>query len=80
MTKRILWVGVGIAAGIVIATKASAYVKAYTPKAAREFVLGPDQTDVPIRTLAALWGDFLTYQHEREDELNRQFIARSKRR
>ena len=43
MFKRIFWVGVGVAIGIVAVTKAQAYVKANTPDAARQFLLGPDQ-------------------------------------
>ena len=43
MFKRIFWVGVGVAIGIVAVTKAQAYVKANTPDAARQFLLGPDE-------------------------------------
>ena len=48
MFKRIFWVGVGVAIGIVAVTKAQAYVKANTPDAARQFLLGPDQDNVPV--------------------------------
>ena len=48
MFKRIFWVGVGVAIGIVAVTKAQAYVKANTPDAARQFLLGPDQDNVPM--------------------------------
>ena len=51
MFKRIFWVGVGVAIGIVAVTKAQAYVKANTPDAARQFLLGPDQDNVPMKTL-----------------------------
>ena len=44
MFKRIFWVGVGVAIGIVAVTKAQAYVKANTPDAARQFLLGPDHS------------------------------------
>ena len=44
MFKRIFWVGVGVAIGIVAVTKAQAYVKANTPDAARQFL-------APIRTM-----------------------------
>ncbi len=49
MFKRIFWVGVGVAIGIVAVTKAQAYVKANTPDAARQFLLGPDQDNVPMK-------------------------------
>ena len=54
MFKRIFWVGVGVAIGIVAVTKAQAYVKANTPDAARQFLLGPDQDNVPMKTLEGL--------------------------
>ena len=51
MFKRIFWVGVGVAIGVMAVTKAQAYVKANTPDAARQFLLGPDQDNVPMKTL-----------------------------
>ncbi len=77
--KRAFWIGVGVAAGIVIAAKASSYVKAHTPQQAREFVFGPDQTNVPMSTLQSLWADFNTYRAQREEELNRLYIDRNAR-
>ena len=58
MFKRIFWVGVGVAIGIVAVTKAQAYVKANTPDAARQFLLGPDQDNVPMKTLEGLVNEF----------------------
>lgn len=40
MFKRIFWFLVGFASGLVVASKAQAYVRAHTPRMAREFVLG----------------------------------------
>ena len=54
MFKRIFWVGVGVAIGVMAVTKAQAYVKANTPDAARQFLLGPDQDNVPMKTLEGL--------------------------
>ena len=51
MFKRIFWVGVGVAIGIVAVTKAQAYVKANTPDAARQFLLGPDQDNVSTSSM-----------------------------
>ena len=49
MFKRIFWMGLGVTAGVVLVTKAEAYVRANTPKRAREFVLGEDQDQVASR-------------------------------
>ncbi len=38
-------------AGVVAVSKAQAYVKANTPDKARQFLLGPDQENVGMRTL-----------------------------
>ncbi len=46
MFKRIFWVGVGVAIGVVAVAKAQAYVKANTPDTARQFLLGSDQDHV----------------------------------
>ena len=58
MFKRIFWVGVGVAIGVMAVTKAQAYVKANTPDAARQFLLGPDQDNVPMKTLEGLVNEF----------------------
>ena len=74
MFKRIFWVGVGVAIGIVAVTKAQAYVKA---NAARQFLLGPDQDNVPMKTLEGLVNEFNATRRAREAELNRQYIERA---
>ena len=66
MFKRIFWVGVGVAIGIVAVTKAQAYVKANTPDAARQFLLGPDQDNVPMKTLEGLVNEFNATRRARE--------------
>ncbi|NMM98194.1 hypothetical protein [Bifidobacterium olomucense] len=78
MFKRIFWVGLGMAVGIVAVTKAQAYVKANTPDKARQFLLGPDQEHVAVRTLEGLINEFNTIRRAREDELNRQYIERTR--
>ena len=75
MFKRIFWVGVGVAIGIVAVTKAQAYVN--TPDAARQFLLGPDQDNVPMKTLEGLVNEFNATRRAREAELNRQYIERA---
>lgn len=77
MFKRIFWVGVGVAIGIVAVTKAQAYVKANKPDAARQFLLGPDQDNVPMKTLEGLVNEFNATRRAREAELNRQYIERA---
>ena len=42
MFKRLFWISIGVGIGAVAVTKAQAYVKANTPDAARQFLLGPD--------------------------------------
>ncbi|MUH59049.1 hypothetical protein [Bifidobacterium canis] len=74
MFKRVLWVSVGVALGVVAVSKANAYVKANTPDKARQFLLGPDQENVGARTLQGLVSQFKQAQQERERELNNQYI------
>lgn len=76
MFKRIFWFGVGFAAGMVVASKASGYVRAHTPRMAREFVLGPDQDNVALRTLGSLVEDFKTNFTEKEREMNDSYASK----
>lgn len=74
MLKRLFWVGLGVAAGVVMVSKAQAYVKANTPDKARQFLLGPDQDNVGIRTLEGLVNEFNTIRKSRESELNNRYL------
>ncbi|RBP98339.1 hypothetical protein CRD60_00175 [Bifidobacterium aemilianum] len=76
MFKRIFWVGLGVSLGVVLAAKAQAYVRAKTPDAARQFVLGPDQDHIPSRTLQGLVSEFNATRRAREDELNQHYGER----
>lgn len=74
MVKRLFWVGVGVAIGVLAVSRARAYVRANTPDAARQFVLGPDQNNVAIRTLQGLVHEFNEARQTRETELNNRYI------
>lgn len=73
MFKRLFWVGVGVVIGVIAVTKAQAYVKANTPDKARQFLLGPDQDHVTMRTLEGLINEFNATRRAREDELNARY-------
>lgn len=74
MFKRLFWVGLGVVAGVVAVSKAQAYVKANTPDKARQFLLGPDQENVGMRTLEGLVNEFTQVRRTREVELNNRYI------
>ena len=76
MFKRIFWAGLGVAAGVVLVSKAEAYVRANTPKQAREFVFGADQEQVPQRTLAGLLSEFRSALSQRQSDLNKTYMDR----
>lgn len=76
MVKRLFWIAVGVAIGIVAVSKAKAYVKANTPDSARQFLLGPDQDHVAVRTLEGLINEFNATRRAREAELNERYIGR----
>ena len=76
MFKRLFWIGLGVGIGVAAVVKAQAYVKANTPDVARQFLLGPDQENVGMRTLQGLWSEFNTVRRAREDELNKQYAGR----
>ncbi|KFI46777.1 hypothetical protein GA0061078_0530 [Bifidobacterium bohemicum] len=74
MFKRLFWFLIGFGSGVVAVSKAEAYVRANTPDKARQFVLGPDQNNVAVRTLAGLLNDFNAVRVGREAELNDKYI------
>ena len=73
MFKRLFWVFIGVGIGVVAVTKAQAYVKANTPDTARQFLLGPDQDHVTMRTLEGLVNEFNATRRAREAELNARY-------
>lgn len=73
MFKRLIWVGIGVGVGVVIAAKAQSYVRAHTPDGPRQFVLGPDEDHVAVRTLKSLLDEFNQARRSREADLNRRF-------
>ncbi|MDF7663914.1 hypothetical protein PT282_04455 [Bifidobacterium sp. ESL0763] len=80
MVKRIFWVSLGFAMGVVAVSKAEAYVRANTPDKARQFVLGPDEDHVAVRTLRGLLGEFNETRRSRESELNERYAHHGGRR
>ena len=76
MRKRLLWIALGMIAGVVAVSKANAYVKANTPDKARQFLLGPDQKHVGVRTLQGLITEFTDVRRAREAELNSRYMDR----
>ena len=71
--KRLFWISIGVGIGAVAVTKAQAYVKANTPDAARQFLFGPDQDHVAVRTLEGLFNEFNETRRAREAELNTKY-------
>ncbi|MBT1161324.1 MULTISPECIES: hypothetical protein [Bifidobacterium] len=79
MFKRLFWIGLGFAAGVIAVSKANAYVKANTPDVMRQFVLGPDQDHVTMRTLEGLVNEFNATRRAREAELTKTYTERADR-
>ncbi|MCI1935744.1 MAG: hypothetical protein LKJ44_02545 [Bifidobacteriaceae bacterium] len=79
MFKRLFWIGVGAAVGIVAVTKAKAYLRTHTPDVPRQFFMGADAEDenVPVRTARALYSEFTANRELREAQLNQALINRS---
>ena len=73
MFKRLFWISIGVGIGAVAVTKAQAYVKANTSDAARQFLFGPDQDHVAVRTLEGLFNEFNETRRAREAELNTNY-------
>lgn len=74
MFKRLFWITLGVGIGVVAVAKANAYVRANTPRAAADFVLGPDNPGIATDTLRGLIEDFRRHQAEHERALNARYI------
>lgn len=77
--RKLFWMGVGAGCALWAVSRAKAYVRANTPKKAREFVLGTDEEndDMARKTIYTLADQIRTRQQEREQELTERFIRRS---
>jgi exonuclease VII large subunit len=77
--RKIFWMGLGAGLALWAVSRAKAYVRANTPKKAREFVLGSDEENdqTAQKTLHGLADELRTRQQEREAELTERFIRRS---
>lgn len=73
MGKRLFWISVGFAAGVVTVTKARAYVRANTPHAARGALFPEVADNLGLATVSNLWRDFSAAREAREKELNRRY-------
>lgn len=78
MFKRLFWIAVGVTIGVLAVAKAQAYVKAHVPDKTRQFLLGPDQENVTMRTLEGLIREFNETRLAREAELNRKYAERAR--
>ena len=78
MFKRIFWVGVGRGHRNRCRHQGTGLCQGqYACDAARQFLLGPDQDNVPMKTLEGLVNEFNATRRAREAELNRQYIERA---
>lgn len=78
MLKRLFWLFVGFILGVLAVTKSQAYVRVKTPKAASDFLLGPEQKNTAARTLGGLVAEYDNARRQREAELNETFANRNR--
>lgn len=72
MIKRLFWISLGVAAGVVGMTKAQAYIKANNPEAA-EKLFGEGGTNSVVGTVQELFNEFNETRQAREAELNQEY-------
>lgn len=77
--RKIFWMGLGAGLALWAVSRAKAYVRANTPKKAREFVLGSDEENdqTAQKTLRGLAEELKAREQVREEELTQRFISRS---
>lgn len=73
MGRRAFWLLVGMVAGVIVVSKARAYVKANTPQTVRQVLDGRESDNTVVRTVAGLVEEFNAARLAREAELNRRY-------
>lgn len=79
LMRKLVWMAAGAGIALWAVSRAKAYVRANTPKKAREFVLGSDEENDRVggKALRDLADEVRARQQRREEELTQRFISRS---
>ncbi|WP_427877399.1 hypothetical protein [Gardnerella sp. 2492-Sm] len=77
MLKRLFWLFVGMIIGVLVVTKARAYVKGKLPESARNFFFDKEPENLTLSTILGLCKDFNTSRKAHETELNNKYARRS---
>lgn len=75
MFKRLFWISIGAALGVVGMTKAQSYIKANNPEAAEQ-LFGEGGTNSVLGTVQELFNEFNETRQAREAELNQEYADR----
>lgn len=78
MLKRLFWLCVGIAVGVIAVTKARAYVKSRIPDKLQSVLFEQEPENLTLRTVLQLCKDFHTSRKMHEAQLNEKYARRSR--
>lgn len=71
--KKLFYFSLGVAIGVVMVSKARAYVKNKLPQGASSFLF-PDEESLPATTLQAILREFSLAMEEKEKQLTDEFL------
>ncbi|MDK6472551.1 hypothetical protein [Gardnerella pickettii] len=73
MFKRLFWICIGFAMGVMSVTKARAYVKEKLPQNARNFFFDKDPKNLTLSTILSLYNDFNSSRKAHESQINSKY-------
>ena len=71
--KKLFYISLGVAIGVIMVSKARAYVKSSLPDKASSFLF-PEDGNLPASTLQALLAEFSSAMEEKEKQLADKFL------
>ena len=71
--KKLFYISLGVAIGVIMVSKARAYVKSSLPDKASSFLF-PEEGSLPASTLQALLAEFSSAMEEKEKQLADKFL------
>ena len=74
--KKLFYLSLGVAIGVIMVSKARAYVKSSLPDKASSFLFSGEDVNLPASTLQALIAEFSCAMEEKEKQLADKFLNR----
>lgn len=76
MFKRLFWLLLGFVAGVIVVTKARAYVKAKMPDSVNHLLFSDESENLTVATMVNLYKEFTASRKAHEAQMNARYEQR----